>query len=113
MNPKRESEQADHLEDAVEGFLDAKQKGNDSGNYRALAANVLGRWSEWLHDCRINDLNQVDAQHMRRYAQRLRQRPGAGIAARRAALGAGLPACHRLRVRQATAEAALAALGLR
>lgn len=33
-------EQASDLDVAVEAFLDAKQKGNDSGNYRALAATV-------------------------------------------------------------------------
>lgn len=43
-------EQASNLDDAVEAFLDAKQKGDDSGNYRALAANVLGHWSVWLHN---------------------------------------------------------------
>jgi site-specific recombinase XerD len=67
-------EQASNLDDAVEAFLDAKQKGEDSGNYRALAANVLSHWNEWLHNRDIDSLDRVDSQTMRRYAQRLRQR---------------------------------------
>ncbi|WP_273838371.1 tyrosine-type recombinase/integrase [Halococcus sp. PRR34] len=62
------------FDSAVEAFLDAKQKGNDSGNYRALAENVLGRWSEWLQRRGVDDLEDLDSQNMRRYAQRLRQR---------------------------------------
>ena len=46
MTTKRE--QASNLDAAVAAFLDAKQKGNDTGNYRRLAENVLGRWSDWL-----------------------------------------------------------------
>jgi integrase len=62
------------LAEVITAFLDAKQKGNDTGNYRRLAENVLGRWSEWLQQRGIDDLDRVDIQTMRRYAQRLRQR---------------------------------------
>jgi integrase len=72
MNSNREP--ATHLDDAIEAFLDAKQKGNDSGNYRTLAENVLGRWKRWLQTRGIDDLERVDTQTMRRYAQHLRRR---------------------------------------
>ena len=72
MTAKRE--QDSDLDAAVAAFLDAKQKGNDSGNYRRLAENVLGRWSDWLQQRGITDLDRIDTQTMRRYAQRLRQR---------------------------------------
>ncbi|HET7322909.1 MAG TPA: integrase, partial [Halococcus sp.] len=62
------------LAEAVEAFLDAKQKGNNTGNYRRLAENVLGRWSEWLQQRGVEDVDRIDTQTMRRYAQRLRQR---------------------------------------
>ena len=67
-------DRAGSIAEAIEAFLDAKQKGNDSGNYRRLAENVLGRWSEWLQQRGITDLDRIDTQTMRRYAQRLRQR---------------------------------------
>ena len=44
------------------------------GSRRRLAENVLGRWSNWLQQRGIDDLDRVDTQTMRRYAQRLRQR---------------------------------------
>ena len=72
MNSNQES--ASHLDDAIEAFLDAKQKGNDSGNYRTLAENVLGRWKRWLQTRGTDDLERVDTQTMRRYAQHLRRR---------------------------------------
>ncbi len=62
------------ITEAIEAFLAAKQKGNDTGNYRRLAENVLGRWNEWLQQRAITDLDHIDTQTMRRYAQRLRQR---------------------------------------
>src|SRR5699024_2248003 len=55
-------------------FLDAKQKGNNTGNYRLQAEHVLGSWSKWLRNRGINDLLSVDTQTMRRYAQYLRRR---------------------------------------
>jgi integrase len=62
------------LDAAITAFLDAKQKGNETGNYRRQAENVLGQWSDWLHQRGIDNLDAVDTQTMRRYAQRLRQR---------------------------------------
>ena len=62
------------IAEAIEAFLNAKQKGNDSGNYRRLAENVLGRWNDWLQQRGITNLDRIDTQTMRRYAQRLRQR---------------------------------------
>ncbi|HET7323270.1 MAG TPA: integrase, partial [Halococcus sp.] len=67
-------EHSTDLNAAITAFLDAKQKGNDTGNYRRLAENVLGRWNEWLHQRGVTALDRIDTQTMRRYAQRLRQR---------------------------------------
>ncbi|HET7324734.1 MAG TPA: tyrosine-type recombinase/integrase [Halococcus sp.] len=67
-------DRVESITETIEAFLDAKQKGNDTGNYRRLAENVLGRWSEWLQQRGITNLDRIDTQTMRRYAQRLRQR---------------------------------------
>lgn len=64
----------DDLEKSIEAFLNAKQKGNDSGNYRRQAEHVLGVWRQWLESRGVTRLSNVDTQTMRRYAQRLRQR---------------------------------------
>ena len=73
-NSPTPNERNGDLEASIEAFLDAKQKGNDSGNYRLQAEHVLGTWNEWLQSRGVSDLSDIDTQTMRRYAQRLRQR---------------------------------------
>jgi integrase len=58
----------------IDAFLNAKQKGNDTGNYRLQAEHVLSSWNEWLRGRDVTDLSSIDTQTMRRYAQYLRQR---------------------------------------
>lgn len=65
---------ASDIEAAIDAFLNAKQKGSGSGNYRLQAEHVLGTWYEWLQSRGVSSLSDVDTQTMRRYAQRLRQR---------------------------------------
>jgi integrase len=72
MNSKREHPLG--LDTAITAFLNAKQKGNDTGNYRLQAEHVLSSWSEWLRGRSVTNLSSIDTQTMRRYAQYLRQR---------------------------------------
>ena len=62
------------IEASIDAFLNAKQKGGGTGNYRRQAEHVLGTWYEWLQSRGVSSLSDVDTQTMRRYAQRLRQR---------------------------------------
>jgi integrase len=72
MSSKREPSIS--IDTAITAFLNAKQKGNDTGNYRLQAEHVLSSWSEWLRGRSVTDLSSIDTQTMRRYAQYLRQR---------------------------------------
>jgi len=63
----------DTVAGAVERYLEAKAKGQGTGNYRSLAASALGRWQDWLADQDITLLEDVTDEEMRRYAQSLRR----------------------------------------
>ena len=65
MSSKREPSIS--IDTAITAFLNAKQKGNDTGNYRLQAEHVLSSWSEWLRDRGVTNLSSIDTQIMRRY----------------------------------------------
>lgn len=69
------------LEDALNEFVQSKQKGQGSGNYAADADRVVGKWVEWCADRDITHLEDVDARLLRRWVQRyLKQRARASEA---------------------------------
>lgn len=60
------------IDDIVTRYLEAIAKGQNSGNYRNLAAAALGRWSSWLDPQGNRRLEAIDDGVMRSYAQDLR-----------------------------------------
>lgn len=73
-----EKSRGSSIETLVERYLAATAKGPHGGNYRSSATSALDRWLEWLADEGVDELDAVDVDVMRRYAQELRRRVRSG-----------------------------------
>jgi hypothetical protein len=81
-NPQGSTATADPpaLQKGLTQFLNAKAKGNDSGNYRRNAKSVITRWIDWLAQRDIESFEQLDETVLAHYAERLRRRVAASEA---------------------------------
>ena len=68
------------LEEGLTQFLEAKAKGDDSGNYRRNAKRVITRWIDWLKQRDIESFEQLDETVLAHYAEHLRRRVAANEA---------------------------------
>ncbi|ADJ16500.1 tyrosine-type recombinase/integrase [Halalkalicoccus jeotgali] len=68
------------LYDGLTQFLEAKAKGDDSGNYRRNAKRVITRWIDWLDQRDIERFEQLDETVLAHYAEHLRRRVAANEA---------------------------------
>ncbi|MDL5363231.1 tyrosine-type recombinase/integrase [Halalkalicoccus sp. NIPERK01] len=68
------------LQEGLTQFLNAKAKGDDSGNYRRNAKRVITRWIDWLAQRDIESSKQLDETVLAHYAEHLRRRVAANEA---------------------------------
>lgn len=68
------------LQEGLTQFLEAKAKGDDSGNYRRNAKRVITRWIDWLAQRDIESFEQLDETVLAHYAEHLRRRVAANEA---------------------------------
>lgn len=62
------------LQKGLTQFLEAKAKGDDSGNYRRNAKRVITNWIDWLTQRDIERFEQLDETVLAHYAEHLRRR---------------------------------------
>ncbi len=72
MPTQPESASETRIDDVTDRYLEAKAKGQGSGNDRGLASSALKRWISWLQPQGLSRLEQIDDDVMRAYAQELR-----------------------------------------
>ncbi|MFC7009949.1 tyrosine-type recombinase/integrase [Halalkalicoccus salilacus] len=68
------------LQEGLTQFLEAKAKGDDSGNYRRNVKRVITRWIDWLAQRDIESFAQLDGTVLAHYAEHLRRRIAANEA---------------------------------
>ena len=68
------------LQEGLTQFLEAKAKGDDSGNYRRNAKRVITRWIDWLAQRDMESFEQLDETILAHYAEHLRRRVAANEA---------------------------------
>ena len=68
------------LQEGLTQFLEAKSKGDDSGNYRRNAKRVITRFIDWLDQRDIESFEQLDEIVLAHYAEHLRRRVAANEA---------------------------------
>lgn len=68
------------LQEGLAQFLEAKSKGDGSGNYRRNADRVIGGWIDWLSRRQIESFDQLDGTVLAHYAEHLRRRVAANQA---------------------------------